>query len=52
VRGIAEAIDERRLLAVEAKAELDLMLSRARLVAAELPARVNDYPLRNAFAPC
>lgn len=46
VRGIAEAIDERRLLAVEAKAELDLMLGRARLVAAELPAWVNDYPLR------
>jgi DNA-binding SARP family transcriptional activator len=46
VRGIAEAIDERRLLAVEAKAELDVMLGRARLVAAELPAWVNDYPLR------
>jgi len=46
VRGIAEAIDERRLLAVEAKAELDLLLGRPHLVAAELPAWVNDYPLR------
>jgi DNA-binding SARP family transcriptional activator len=46
VRGIAEAADERRLLAVEAKAEIDLMLGSPDVVASELPVWVNDYPLR------
>jgi DNA-binding SARP family transcriptional activator len=46
LRGIAESIDERRLLAVAAKAEVDLTLGRADQVAAELSAWVNEYPLR------
>jgi SARP family transcriptional regulator, regulator of embCAB operon len=45
IRGIAEAIDERRLLAVAAKAEVDLALGRADAVAAELCVWVNERPL-------
>jgi DNA-binding SARP family transcriptional activator len=46
VRGLAEAIDERHLLAVAEKAELDLALGRCDQVAAELRVWVHDYPLR------
>jgi DNA-binding SARP family transcriptional activator len=45
IRGIAEALDERRLLAVATKAEVDLALGRADAVAAELSVWVLDYPL-------
>jgi DNA-binding SARP family transcriptional activator len=45
IRGIAEAIDERRLLAVATKAEVDLALGRADAVAAGLSVWVNEYPL-------
>lgn len=45
IRGIAEAIDERWLLAVTSKAEVDLALGRADTVAAELSVWVNEYPL-------
>jgi DNA-binding SARP family transcriptional activator len=45
IRGIAEALDERRLLAVATKAEVDLALGRADAVAAELSVWVIDYPL-------
>lgn len=45
VRRIAEAIDERWLLAVATKAEVDLALGRADAVAAELSVWVTQYPL-------
>ena len=45
IRGIAEAIDERRLLAVATKAEVDLALGRTDAVAAGLSVWVNEYPL-------
>jgi len=45
IRGIAEAIDERRLLAVATKAEVDLALGRADTVAAELSVWVSEHPL-------
>lgn len=45
IRGIAEAIDERWLLAVTTKAEVDLALGRADAVAAELSVWVNEHPL-------
>jgi DNA-binding SARP family transcriptional activator len=45
IRGIAEAIDERRLLAVATRAEVDLALGRADAVAAELSIWVNEHPL-------
>jgi DNA-binding SARP family transcriptional activator len=45
IRGIAEAIDERWLLAVASKAEIDLALGRADAVAAELSVWVNEHPL-------
>ena len=45
IRGIAEAIDERWLLAIATKAEADLSLGRADSVAAELSVWVNVYPL-------
>jgi DNA-binding SARP family transcriptional activator len=46
IRGIAEALDERRVRAVATKAEVDLALGRADAVAAELSVWVNDYPLQ------
>lgn len=46
VRGLAGALDERRLLAVEAKAEADLALGRCDVVAAELSAWLSLLPLR------
>lgn len=45
IRGIAEAIDERWLLAVATKAEVDLALGRADAVAVELSVWVNEHPL-------
>jgi DNA-binding SARP family transcriptional activator len=45
IRGIAEAIDERWLLAVATKAEIDLALGRADEVATQLSVRVNEHPL-------
>lgn len=46
VRAAADALDERRLLAVEAKAEADLALGRCEDVAADLAAWVASHPLR------
>jgi DNA-binding SARP family transcriptional activator len=45
IRGIAEAIDERWLLVVATKAEVDLALGRVDAVAAELSVWVNEHPL-------
>lgn len=46
VRRIAETLEERRLLVLEAKAEADLALGRASVVAADLLWWVNENPLR------
>jgi DNA-binding SARP family transcriptional activator len=46
LRYAADALDERRLLAVEAKAEVDLALGRDETVVAELPMWVVARPLR------
>lgn len=46
VCGLAAALDERRLLAVEAKAEADLALGRCDVVAAEIATWLSLQPLR------
>jgi DNA-binding SARP family transcriptional activator len=46
VRAAAAAIEERRLLAVEAKADADLAVGRCEVVAAELPECLATHPLR------
>ncbi|HEV2376784.1 MAG TPA: AfsR/SARP family transcriptional regulator [Streptosporangiaceae bacterium] len=46
VRAAADALEERRLLAIEAKAEADMALGRCDAVAADLAAYVARYPLR------
>jgi len=46
VRDMAWALDERRLFAVEKKAETDLALGRAEVVTAELSVWVTGHPLR------
>jgi DNA-binding SARP family transcriptional activator len=46
VRRIAETIEERRMLVLEAKAEADLALGRYDVVAADLPRWVEENPLR------
>ncbi|HEV2375269.1 MAG TPA: AfsR/SARP family transcriptional regulator [Streptosporangiaceae bacterium] len=46
IRAAAAALEERRLLAIEAKAEAELALGRCDAVAAELAAHVASYPLR------
>jgi DNA-binding SARP family transcriptional activator len=46
IRAAAEAIDERRLLTVEAKAEAEVELGECESVAAEVPAWLTRYPFR------
>lgn len=46
LRAAAVPLEERRVLAVEAKAEADLSLGRCAVVAAELPAWLHQLPLR------
>jgi DNA-binding SARP family transcriptional activator len=46
IRAAADALHERRLLAIEAKAEADLTLGRYEIAAAELARHVTSYPLR------
>jgi DNA-binding SARP family transcriptional activator len=46
IRSAATALEERRLLAVEAKAEADLALGHNELVLAELPSWLSAHPLR------
>jgi DNA-binding SARP family transcriptional activator len=46
IRRAAAALEERRLLAVEAKAESDLGMGRSEAVAAELPVWLASLPLR------
>ncbi len=46
IRSAADSIEDRRLLACEAKAEADLALGRSDLVAAELPQWLAPHPFR------
>ena len=46
IRTAAAALEERRLFAVEAKAEADLVLGRCEAVAADLAAPLAQHPLR------
>lgn len=46
IRGAADSLEDRRLLACEAKAEADLALGRNERVVAELPPLLTAYPFR------
>lgn len=46
IRAAADGISERRILAIEAKAEADLMIGRNNSVAADLREWLSAYPLR------
>lgn len=46
IRAAADGIDDRRVLAIEAKAEADLLVGRSSSVAADLREWLSAYPLR------